>query len=76
LLLQVLANHKVVDAAALAGQGVVPPEVLESQMRAQVAQMQANAMAEQQRAIAEAQAAEKHYTDMVAQSQNGGTPTP
>jgi len=71
LVLQVLANHNVVDAGALAGQGVVPPAVLESQMRAQVAQMQATAMADQQRAIAEAQAAEKHYSDLLAQSQNG-----
>jgi hypothetical protein len=74
LVLQVLANHKIVDAGALAGQGVVPPEVLESQMRAQVAQIQAQAMADQQRAIAEAQAAERHYASMLAE-QNGGTST-
>lgn len=42
--LQLAANHKMVDASKVGGQGVVPPEVLEAQMRAQTAQMQVEAL--------------------------------
>lgn len=66
LVLQILANHKVIDANKMLGQGVVPPQVLEAQMKAQVARMQADAMREQQQAIAEAEAAQKQYEEFMA----------
>jgi hypothetical protein len=68
LVLQILANHKVIDATKLVGQNVVPPEVLESQMKARVARMQSEALREQQQAIAEADAARLEYERFVAES--------
>jgi len=65
LALQILANHRVIDATRLISQGVVPPEVLEAQMLAQVATAQAEAMKAQQQAMAEAQAAQKSYDEFV-----------
>lgn len=59
--LQLLANHKVIDGSRMAGQGIVPPEVLEAQMKAQVAQMQAEALLEQRRAMTEARDAQQAY---------------
>lgn len=68
LILQLLANHKVLDASALMGQGVVPPEVLESQMKAQIAKMQADAMREQQMAMQEAREAQAEYERYMAEN--------
>lgn len=68
LILQMLANHKVIDAAGMAGQGVVPPEVLEAQMRAEMARIQAEAMRERQMAIQEAQKAQAEYEKMIAEA--------
>jgi hypothetical protein len=68
LVMQLLANHKIVDAGTGIG-GVVPPEVLEAQMRADMARMQAQAMIEQQRAIQDAQKAQEQYEDLIRQSQ-------
>lgn len=65
LVLQLLANHKVLDANALASQGVVSPEVLESRMRAQIAQVQAQALRDQMQAQAEALAAEAELNDFI-----------
>ena len=67
LVMQIMANHKMLDATRLAGQGVVPPEVLEAQMKARVAKMQADAMREQQQAIREAQQAQQEYERMMAE---------
>lgn len=68
LVLQIMANHKIVNANNLVGQGIVPPEVLEAQMKAEVARMQADALRAQQEAIAEAQAAQAEY-DLFMQEQ-------
>jgi hypothetical protein len=65
LVMQIMANHKMLDARKLHGQGVVPPEVLEAQMTAQMAKMQAQAMKEQQLAMREAQAAKAEYEEMM-----------
>src|SRR6185437_487111 len=39
--MQILANHKVIKADALVGSNVVPPEVLDAQMKAQMMRTQA-----------------------------------
>jgi hypothetical protein len=64
LIMQLLANHKVIPASGMSG--VVPPEVLESQMKAQMARMQAQAMMEQRAAIQEAKDAQAEYEAMMA----------
>lgn len=64
--LQFLANHKVISADGLAGQGVVPPSVLEAQMKAEVLLLQAQAMKAQQQAVEEAQKAQREYEAMLA----------
>ena len=66
LVLQIAANHKWIDATKMIGQGVVPPEVLEAQMKAQVAKMQADAMREQQMAMQEAAKAQAEYEEFMA----------
>jgi hypothetical protein len=66
LVMQLLANHKIVDASAMHGYGVVPPEVLEAQMRAEMLRMQAEAMRAQQEAVNEANAAAEAYAKMMA----------
>jgi len=72
LALQIAANHKLINAEMMLGQGVVPPEVLESQMKAQVARMQSEAMKEQQQALEEARVAQAEYERyMNAAQQNG-----
>lgn len=67
LALQIMANHRIVDANRLLARGVVPPEVLEAQARAQAAQMQAEYMRAQQEAMAEAEAATKALEQMMIQ---------
>lgn len=67
--LQFLANHKVIDGSRMAGQGIVPPEVLEAQMKAQVAQMQAEALLEQRRAMTEARDAQQAYEKFMGESE-------
>lgn len=69
LAMQIMANHRVIDASKLAGQGVVPPEVLEAQMQAEMARMQADALKKQQQAINEARAAQAEYERMMAEFQ-------
>lgn len=65
LVLQLLANHKVIDASAMSSQGVVPPAVLEAQMKAEVAKMQAEAVRSQQEAVHQAQEAQAEYEAMM-----------
>jgi hypothetical protein len=72
LVMQFAANHKLVNASMLAGQGVVPPEVLESQMKAQMAQMQAQALREQREAVRLAQQAQKEYDEMLLEEMQAG----
>ena len=69
--LQIAANHGLVDASRLIGQGVVPPDVLEAQMKAQVAKMQADAMRAQQEALLEARKAQEEYEKVMAQDMAG-----
>lgn len=65
--MQLLANHKVIDATKAMGQGIVPPEVLEAQMKAEVMRMQAEAMQAQQQAVADANKAAEEYAKMMAE---------
>ena len=65
LVMQLLANHRVVDASAMHGYGVVPPEVLEAQMKAEMLRMQAEAMQAQQQAVNEANEAAAAYSKMM-----------
>lgn len=67
LALQLATNHKLIAADALLGQGVVPPEVLESQMKAQVYRMQLEAKREQQEALREARNAQAEFERMMAE---------
>lgn len=73
--MQILANHKVIDATKAMGQGIVPPEVLEAQMKAEVMRMQAQAMQEQQQAVADANRAAEEYAKMMAEY-NNAEPSP
>lgn len=74
LALQIGANHKLVDAERMSSYGIVVPEVLEAQMKAEMLRMQAQAMMEQQHALKEAQRAQEMYERAVRetqQNQNG-----
>ena len=75
LVMQMLANHRLIKAEAMIGSNIVPPEVLEAQMKAQVMRVQAQAMRDQQVAMAEAQAAQREMQEMMA-SQNGNGSVP
>lgn len=59
--LQLAANHKMINAGMLSGQGVVAPEVLDAKMRADMARQQAEAAKAQQQAMIEAQRAQEEY---------------
>ncbi len=75
LTLQIMANHGKIDPSRMVGQGIVPPEVLEAQMRADVARMQAEALREQREAVIQAQQAQQEYESLLASQQtsaNGG----
>lgn len=69
LVLQLMTNHGALDPAGLAGYGIVPPQVLEAQMKAEVARMQAEAFREQQAALREAEIAQREYEAFVAEQQ-------
>ena len=62
LVMQILANHKVIDTDKVAIGGIVPSRVLEIQMKASIAEQQAAALAEQQETI-------KAAEESLAQSQ-------
>jgi hypothetical protein len=65
LVMQLLANHGFLDATKSVGQGIVPPQVLEAQMKAEMMRMQAEAMREQQEAVNEANEAAETYAKMM-----------
>jgi hypothetical protein len=69
LVMQIMANHRLVKADMLMAQGVVPPELLEQQMKAQVAQMQLQAQRAQQEAMFAAKQAQKEFDDMMREHQ-------
>ena len=73
--MQILANHRLIKPEMLLGSNIVPPEVLEAQMKTKIMQMQAQAMRDQQIAMAEAQAAQRDMQEMMAaQNGNGSVP--
>jgi hypothetical protein len=67
LVMQIAANHKLVDASRMLGSSVVPPEVLEAQMKAHIMRQQAEAQREQAAALQEAQAAQAEYQKILSQ---------
>lgn len=67
LVLQLMANHNMVNANAVANMGVVAPEVLEAQMKAEVLRMQAEAMQMQRLAMEEAREAQMELEKMLAE---------
>lgn len=69
LVLQLAANHKLVKAEALAGVGVVSPDILESQMKADMLRKQTEAVKAQQEAEAGLQTAIRESQE--ASTQNG-----
>lgn len=72
--MQILANHKMIDASNAVGLGnVVPPEVLEATMKADMMRQVAQAQREQAEAMREAQAAQAEYAKVMneIQSPNG-----
>jgi hypothetical protein len=63
--LQIAANHGWLDGSKLYSQGVMPPEILEAQMKAQIAKVQADAMRAQQQALQEAREAQEAFEAMM-----------
>lgn len=53
LVLQISVNHKMLPADKLAGMDILPPEMLEARIKTEMAQMQLEALKEQQKAEAE-----------------------
>ena len=74
LALQLMANHKMIDARQVVGANIVPPEVLEAQMKAEVIQMQAESMRAQQQAMEDMREAEAAF--LRAQMVNNNEPAP
>jgi hypothetical protein len=66
LAMQIAANHGMIDPGKLGGQGVVPPTVLEAQMKAQMARMQSEALMAQKQAMQEAQRVQAEFDQMMA----------
>jgi hypothetical protein len=73
LVMQMLANHRLIRADAMLGSDIVPPEVLEAQMKAQIMRVQAQAMRDQQAAMADAQAAQREMAEMLAAQNSNGS---
>lgn len=73
LVMQILANHKVIDASSGLG-GVVPPEMLEAQMKSEIVRMQAEQLRAQQEAMREMQAAQADLNSLLNGGANDGTP--
>lgn len=65
---QIAANHGWIDASRLAGQGVMPPAVLEARMKAQVLQMAAEAQRAQNEALAHARKAQQEFESAMAEA--------
>lgn len=68
LALQLMANHKMIDASGMAGSSVVPPEALEAQMKTQLMQIQMQAQREQAEAQRELAEMQKMQAEWEAQS--------
>lgn len=72
--MQILANHKVIDAEKTVGSNIVPPRVLEAQMQAQVTKMQADAQRQQAEAMREAREAQAEYEKLLREETRDSTP--
>lgn len=67
LAMQLLANHKIIDAANMPGSGIVTPEVLESQMQAQMAQIALQARLEEREVKRQMADLERQWQEMEAE---------
>jgi hypothetical protein len=61
LIMQLAANHGMIKADNALGGDIVPPAVLEAQMKADIATMQAEALRQQQQALREMAEAQADY---------------
>lgn len=66
--MQLMANHKMLNAGMLINQGVVPPELLEAQMKAQVARQVSEAMKAQKMAAEQAKEAQLEYERLMSEA--------
>lgn len=64
---QIAANHGWIDASRLGAQGVVPPAVLEAQMKTKMVQMAAEAQRQQNEALAQSQQAQAEFENAQAE---------
>lgn len=69
LVMQLAVNHKMADPLAMQGFGVVAPEVLEAQMKAEMMRMQAQAMQAQQAAVNAANEAAAEYAKAMSSAE-------
>lgn len=72
--LQTAANYRFIKAENAANMGVVPPQVLEAQMKTDIMRQQAEAMRAQQEAMQEAAKVEAEYVAFMQQQTNGTKP--
>jgi hypothetical protein len=66
---QIAANHGWIDASRMAAQGVVPPAVLEAQMKTQMLQMAAQAQQAQNEALSQQRAMQAQYERAMQEAQ-------
>lgn len=64
-IMQTAANYGLIDAEKAVGANIVPPKVLEAQMKADMSRIQAEALRDQQMAMQEAAKAQREYQAMV-----------
>lgn len=67
LCLQLLVNHNVIKAEKISGQGIVPPEILESQVKTEMAKMAMEALQQQREAEKELAQMRAEYEAQMAE---------
>jgi hypothetical protein len=68
--MQTAANYGLIDAKKAVGSNIVPPAVLEAQMKARMAEMEAQAIREQQAAMQRALQAQQEYERVLLEAEN------
>lgn len=69
--MQIAANHRMINAEMLVGQGIVSPETLTAQMKAEMARMQMEAMMAEKQARIQAQRIQAEYEALMADETAG-----
>lgn len=67
LALQLVVNHGIIKPEKVSGQGIVPPDILESQVKTEMARMQMEAIRQQQEAEKELAAMRAEYERQMAE---------